>query len=133
MLDEAFYESLLTFSAVGFTVFISGAIGRYTLLKDADIERWFYRIFVILLTALAIPGVMLALSPVLILYSFFGESLCSAYYGFCTIFFAYVSAALIMIFGIIIGYGYLITESYFYKKFQKRLEKQGKKDFAVSL
>jgi hypothetical protein len=129
MLDPTFYQTLLTFSAVGFTVFISGAIGRYTILKDTHVYRWFFKIFVNLLPLLAIPGAMLALSPIFILFGFMTANMNYALIGFYVIFFAYVSAACFMIFGFIIGYAYLISEDYFYKKFRKRLKKGNTPDF----
>ena len=124
MLDETFYTSLLTFSAIGFTVFISGGVARYTILRNIPIEKWFFKIFVIILVSIMIPGVLLAISPILILYAFLIGNMNCALYGFYVVFVAYLSAALIMTMGFIIGYGYLYIENHFLRVFQNRLKEQ---------
>jgi len=129
MLDEAFYIGLLLFSAIGFTVFISGGIARYTVLRDVPIEKWFFKIFVIILILIIIPGVLLAIAPILILYAFLVGDMNYALYGFYVIFVAYLSAAIIMGTGPIVGYGYLYMENHFLKQFQKRLKEKNVRDY----
>src|SRR3972149_8947255 len=121
MAIDSLYPNLLTFSAVGFTIFISGAVARYTLLKDVRINRWYFKIYKKVLSFLPIPGILLAISPTLILFSYAINDMLYALIGFYTILAAYTIFFFYIPFGFIIGYAYLALENHFYHKFQKEL------------
>jgi len=123
------FPNLLTFSAVGFTVFVSGSLARYTILQNVKISSWYYKIFLPVIQYLIIPGVILALSPVLILYSYVCGDTNWALWGFWSVFIAYVIAFLIMPIGFFVGYSYYFSEEHFRKKFRKQLHEKGLTDF----
>jgi len=130
--DPSFYPMLLTFSAIGFTILISGSTVRYTILRKVPIRRWYFRVFVIISTYLWIPGIMLAFSPIPILWDLLNGSLILSYYGLLIIFSAYFLAFLFIPGGFVFGYAYLRTEEHFMKKFKAELKTKNLEDFPDS-
>ena len=131
--DPSFYPDLLTFSAVGFTVFIGGSTALYSILKDSKLVRTsrFFRIFVPIIRLLIVPGILLAMSPVPILLSLELKDIsyaCNALHLIC---FSYILAVFFLPVAFILGIFFLSLESHILRKFKKKLKEKGVPDFIL--
>lgn len=135
--DSSFYPKLLTFAAVGFTLFLSSSTARYTIYKEMIEDKMgkmnaLFRIFFHIIGLLMIPGFMLITSPILILACLECEDLIYGSWGLHLIYGSYILAVALIPAGVV---GYLVycwLEKSIIKNYRKKLEEKQIEDFEAA-